>query len=59
MQKSLLWKYEHTCLLVLEARLSPRTQALVNFRSRAYLPWPDLPVTHTGFSDPPPFRLLY
>ena len=33
--------------------------ALVNFRSRAYLPWPDLPVTHTGFSHPPPFRLLY
>jgi hypothetical protein len=29
------------------------------FSLRAYLPWPDLPVTHTGFWDPPPFRLLY
>ena len=29
------------------------------FSLRAYLPWPDLPVTHTGFSHPPPFRLLY
>ena len=23
--------------------------ALVNFRSRAYLPWAHMPVTHTGF----------
>jgi hypothetical protein len=29
------------------------------FSLRAYLPWPDLPVTNTGFWDPPPFRLLY
>ena len=29
------------------------------FSSRAPPPWRDLPVTHTGFSGPPPFRLLY
>ena len=29
------------------------------FSLRAPPPWRDLPVTHTGFSGPPPFRLLY
>ena len=27
------------------------------FSKRACLPWPDLPVTHTGFWDPPPVPL--
>ena len=27
------------------------------FSLRAYLPWPDLPVTNTGFWDPPPVPL--
>ena len=46
---------------LLPSRLLPFSSVASSskFSLRAPPNWRDLPVTHTGFSGPPPFRLLY
>ena len=50
---------EYRIVMFLVSMLFGVTTSSSKFSLRAYLPWPDLPVTNTGFWDPPPFRLLY